>query len=296
MVVRDRVATAEQRARALLTLDAAAGAEDTATWKVDFRRAVEQAAEQLDQNPRYRLLWELDRDLPPKTAAPRQDDALYDARSFVRLWHLVSASSTLHDQLVEAFASELHPLLRERDVVVDRSGLLDLAAYVLNGTLEHDLQQSLDDASPDWLQTPDGLPSDNPAAMALLEALTQREFDAACEGVALHDGAQVHALRARHRLWEDRQETLDGTIDYLVDAGILVVKPNDDATRYTLSPRMVAPLMSAKAAGSGGSGFTLLSTLRKTSGDTFKELAKEGAQILFTSATIGLGKLVLEKW
>ena len=131
------------------------------------------------------------------------------------------------------------------------------------------------------------------AAMDILLTLTQRSFDEACRDKPLHDWAHVEALRKSHLERQHLGETLAGTISYLVDAGILLKKPVDKAIHYTLSPTMVAPLMASTASGSGDSGFKLLSKLRTATTPAFKELAKEAAQIVFTSATIGLGKLVL---
>ena len=125
-------------------------------------------------------------------------------------------------------------------------------------------------------------------------ALTQGRFDEASQNRPSCDWVRVNALRRSYLDREDLDETFAGTISYLIEAGILLKKRPDEVDLYTLSPAMVAPLMASRAPSSGESrGFKLLSMVRTAGPTVFKELAKEAAQIVFTSATIGIGKLVM---
>lgn len=279
--------------------DAQASDNPPASWVADFHLAVDLAAAEITADPHFEMRLLLNQVKREASGTVEVDQADFDPLTYLTLRQLVCRSESLDDRLKLAVIEAICSLLGGARAPVPTDHLDELAEYLLKGEVNKDLRQWTEEAThwPSdatyWLTGPDTLMASSQAALEILLTIIQSSFDEACRDLPLHDWSRVEALRKGHLEREHNCETLAGTISYLVDAGILLKKPADDVVRYTLSPAMVAPLMASTASGSGDSGFKLLSKLRTATTPAFKELAKEAAQIVFTSATIGFGKLAM---
>lgn len=143
------------------------------------------------------------------------------------------------------------------------------------------------------------MPDDQSTAIsAFLTTATNTTYKKECAKPECGNWSEIETIRERHRDWESKSETWAGTVEYLLDSGILLRKTSPGKRngkaieRYTLSPGMIAPLMT-QTSKMGDSGFSFLSRMGNASGESLKELAKEAASIVFSSSVIGVGKLIM---
>lgn len=275
-----------------LTRDANLVADPAKGWESDFKIAFERTTAKVAADKGIEFSWTVENTLKSNDATHKDKSSVFDPKAYVTFWNLKSDSYELNSKIHKTLELVIRKRLEDQQIPIDSKSLDQLISYLLTGYVYTDLRTSIDN-SPDWLRSDDGLLASHPDEMSVLEKLTQNAFNENCRESSSYEWKIVQNIRNRHIEREDRISTLKGTIEYLVDAGILLKKNGNETVRYTLSPGMVAPLMSTKSSQSGESGFKILSKLRNSGGEVFKELSKEAASILFTSATIGIGKLMM---
>jgi len=272
----------------------------------DFLKAEELATLEIAQDPRIRNKFFAQKAIAEIGELLPND---FDPSLFLNLGSILRHSGyELKGHLDAMVAQIIRSRLSESVVGVNESVVKQLCKYLTDGAWLSDIERSCK-VDPNWLSSKDGLflskeglVVSSPDEVQLLNALTEVEFNNKCRKNNQHtDWSEVERIRKMNFDRQDLEETFRGTRDYLVHAGVLLVKnatsdEGNDLICYTLSAAMVGPLMSAKTSVEGESGFGLFSKLRRLSQlgkPATKELLREGAQVLFTSIAVAGGKIAL---
>ena len=269
--------------RLLVEAQAGAADETKAGWIAEFQRSFYSAAKEIEVSSEIKGREMLNKILDMKN---------HDPKDLVRPWHMRCDSYELSKQILGAVSQELQTFIDEAKVRITKADLDELARYVLGNRIVKDAKE-FEKSLVDWENSTDRLPTNHPVAMNLLTVLTEQALNEECQSDPKADWISVENIRTRHRQYQSREETLAGTIDYMVEAGIIRKKQVNGVDHYTLSPGMVAPLMSAKSKGSDESGFSLLSKLRKPGADGAKELLKEVSGMVFSAALVSFGRFAI---
>lgn len=283
-------------ARIQSEFDAASSSEVEAptSWCYLYQKSKERAFGLIESDEKIQNTWRMHKAISQHTG--KVDYAEFDPNEYLRLSHFRFGMS-LEAKLQEMAKRELETIMKGRGITASQSDLDSVIEYLL-----HEAEASTENtraylnsagAQVEWCN------ADSKHSNLLIE-LIRPEFAKELNNQRI-DWEQAKRWGDEHQRRQQLQDTFAGTLNYLLDAGIVTQRTKDklnistgrkDST-YTLTPAIIAPLMASTAKSTGESGFQTLSRVRASSESAFTELAKEAAQIIFTSATIGLGKLVM---
>lgn len=264
--------------------------ENPDSWIHAYRRAKERALDAIGSDERIKLAWELDK--ITSTASNEGDIGEFDASRYLRLDHFLSEKS-LFWKIEEMTQKGLEAVFKNRGITVAPSGIVPSMIHLMQAACGKESALLYLRSQEVQIQhfNLESMESD------ILVELAKPFFSERLKN-ANFDWDQAKKWGEEN---EDRQrleETFAGTLSYLLDAGIVtkrtkVTAAGHEEETFTLTPAIIAPLMTSAANGTGESGFQLLSRFRAGGALAISELTKEAAQIIFTSATIGLGKLMM---